>query len=446
LILTPGWGTPAGETGRFEVMKEEIVAARLRLKTLSLFVAAIFAATPVLAGPSLLFDPATGEVVSQDRAGEPWYPASLTKLMTAYVIFGKIKRGEMQPDQKLTVSALASSQPASKVGMKPGTTISLDLALQMLLVYSANDMAYVLAEGSSGTYQNFVKLMNAEAQRIGMTGTHYVNPNGLFDPRQVTSARDIGMLAAALLRDFPEQAHYFSQPYVSLGKRQLRNHNALLRQMKTADGMKTGFVCNSGFNLVASATDKGRKLIAIVLGASSGRERSDLAEMMLTAGFAKPPQPQQMRIGAIADAELGSLVPADLTQIVCRGKSTLVARASGLSGWGVSLGSYDKPDTADMALRGRLLGVRDMIQDATSGVVRIPGTNGFNAMVWNLDQASSLAVCAALKKQNSVCDVMTPENFGSIANLARATEERIVPTASQGDTGMPRKKKKHRKR
>lgn len=422
------------------------MAARLRLKTLSLLVAAAFAAQPALAGPSLLFDAATGEVVSQDRAGEPWYPASLTKLMTAYVIFEKLKRGEMKPDQKLTVSQLASSQPASKVGMKPGTTITVELALQMLLIYSANDMAYVLAEGASGNYQEFVKLMNGDAKRLGMTATHYANPNGLFDARQVTSARDIGMLATALLRDFPEHAHYFSQASVALGKRQLLNRNSLLRKMKTADGMKTGFVCNSGFNLVASATDNGRKLIAIVLGASGGRERADLAEMMLTSGFAKPPQPQQMRLSAIANAQLGALVPADLTQTVCKGKPTAVARASGLTGWGVSFGSYDKPATADMALRGRLLGARDMIQNSTAGVVRIPGTNGYSAMVWNLDQASSLSVCAAFKKQNSYCDVMTPEGFASIANLARATEERIVPAASQGDAGMPRKKKKAKRK
>jgi len=418
----------------------------MRLKALSLLVAATFAAQPVLAGPSLLFDPATGEVVSQDRAGEPWYPASLTKLMTAYVIFEKLKRGEMQPDQKLTVSQLASSQPASKVGMKPGTQITVELALQMLLIYSANDMAYVLAEGASGTYPEFVKLMNADAQRLGMTATHYANPNGLFDARQVTSARDIGMLASALLRDFPEHAHYFSQPAVALGKRQLLNRNSLLRKMKTADGMKTGFVCNSGFNLVASATDNGRKLIAIVLGASSGRERADLAEMMLTSGFAKPPQPNQIRLSTVPNAQLGTLVPADLTQTVCKGKPTAVAKASGLTGWGVSFGIYDKPATADMALRGRLLGARDMIQNSNSGVVRIPGTNGYNAMVWNLDQASSMAVCAAFKKQNSYCDVMTPEGFATIANLARATEERIVPAASQGDAGMPAKTKKIRKK
>jgi D-alanyl-D-alanine carboxypeptidase len=418
----------------------------MRLKALSLLVAATFAAQPVLAGPSLLFDPATGEVVSQDRAGEPWYPASLTKLMTAYVIFEKLKRGEMQPDQKLTVSQLASSQPASKVGMKPGTQITVELALQMLLIYSANDMAYVLAEGASGTYPEFVKLMNADAQRLGMTATHYANPNGLFDARQVTSARDIGMLASALLRDFPEHAHYFSQPAVALGKRQLLNRNSLLRKMKTADGMKTGFVCNSGFNLVASATDNGRKLIAIVLGASSGRERADLAQMMLTSGFAKPPQPNQIRLSTVPNAQLGTLVPADLTQTVCKGKPTAVAKASGLTGWGVSFGIYDKPATADMALRGRLLGARDMIQNSNSGVVRIPGTNGYNAMVWNLDQASSMAVCAAFKKQNSYCDVMTPEGFATIANLARATEERIVPAASQGDAGMPAKTKKIRKK
>ncbi|WP_162914199.1 D-alanyl-D-alanine carboxypeptidase family protein [Taklimakanibacter lacteus] len=399
-----------------------------------------------MAGPSLLFDAATGEVVSQDRAGEPWYPASLTKLMTAYVIFEKLKRGEMTPDQKLAVSQLASSQPASKVGMKPGTTITVDLAVQMLLIYSANDMAYVLAEGASGNYQEFVKLMNAEAKRLGMTATHYANPNGLFDARQVTSARDIGVLATALLRDFPEHAHYFSQADVALGKRKLLNRNSLLRKMKTADGMKTGFVCNSGFNLVASATDNGRKLIAIVLGASGGRERADLAEMMLTSGFAKPPQPQQMRLSAIANAQLGTLVPADLTQTVCKGKPTAIARASGLTGWGVSFGSYDKPATADMALRGRLLGARDMIQNSTAGVVRIPGTNGYSAMVWDLDQAASLSVCAAFKKQNSYCDVMTPEGFASIANLARATEERIVPAASQGDAGMPRKKKKAKRK
>ena len=150
-----------------------------------LVAAALVAPTPSSAGPALVFEPYNGTVFYAEDPDRLWFPASLTKLMTAYVVFQKLKRGEMQLEQKLTVSPLASSQPPSKVGMKDGTTITVDLALQMLLVYSANDMAYVLAEGASGTYQNFAKLMNAEAARLGMTATHYANPNGLFDPRQV---------------------------------------------------------------------------------------------------------------------------------------------------------------------------------------------------------------------------------------------------------------------
>jgi D-alanyl-D-alanine carboxypeptidase len=392
-------------------------------------------------------DAATGEVISQDRVGEPWYPASLTKLMTAYVVFDKLKHGEMQLDQQITVSDLAASQPPSKIGMQAGTSTTVDLALQTLLVYSANDMAYVLAEGASGNYHDFAKLMNAEAARLGMTGTHYVNPNGLFDPRQVTTARDLGILASALLRDFPERAHYFSQDGVRIGKRQLLNHNSLLRKMKTADGMKTGFVCSSGFNLVASATDNGRKLIAVVLGASGGRERSQLAETMLASGFATPPQPQQVRLSAVPNLQLGSVVPVDQTQVVCKGKPTPVAKASDLIGWGVSLGSYDKPAAADLVLRGDLFGVRDLVQNSTTGVVKVPGDNGFRPMLWSLDQASSLAVCAQFQKQSSPCDVMTPENLASIAALARATEERIQPAASsQGDVAPPKKKHARRKK
>ena len=208
-----------------------------------------------MAGPSLIFDPATGDVLAEDRAGEPWYPASLTKLMTAYVIFDKLKSGQLKLDQQIPVSELAAKQPPSKLGMRVGSTISVDLALQSMLVYSANDMAYVLAEaGAGGDYKRFAQQMNLVAQRLGMTGTYYVNPNGLFNPLQVTTARDLALLVQALLKDYPEHAHYFSQAAVKIGKRNLNNRNSLLRQMKNADGMKTGFVCNSGYNLIASAT------------------------------------------------------------------------------------------------------------------------------------------------------------------------------------------------
>lgn len=418
------------------------------LKSWILALAVILAAAPAMAGPSLLFDAATGEVISQDRAGEPWYPASLTKLMTAYVVFGKLRSGEMKLDQKLTVSPLAASQPPSKLGMRAGSDITVDLALQVLLVYSANDMAYVLAEGTSGTYERFVDLMNEKARHLGMTATHYANPNGLFDARQITTARDIGILSAALLREYPEYARYFRQPYVAIGKRKLMNRNALIRQMKTADGMKTGFVCNSGYNLVASAVDpSGRRLVAVVLGAQGGQARADIAQMLLTSGFARQPQPQQIRLGSVRNAELGDLVPADMTRTVCKGKGAAVASASALSGWGVSLGRYDDAETADMALRGRLLGARDILQGASrAAVVDIPDSQGYTAMVWNLDQRSSLSLCGYFRQHNVYCDVMTPESFASIVLLAEARKMKIEPAASvQGDNAAPNKTKKKKK-
>jgi D-alanyl-D-alanine carboxypeptidase len=424
-----------------------MVAAGSRLTSILTALLLFWGAGAAAAGPSLLFDPATGEVISQDRVGEPWYPASLTKLMTAYVVFQKIKSGALKLDQKITVSPLAARQPPSKLGLRPGGTISVDLALQSLLVYSANDIAYVLAEGAGGgSVQNFVRMMNAEAKRLGMTGTYYANPNGLFDARQVTSARDIAVLASAILREFPEHTHYFSQPAVAIGKTKLRNRNMLIRTMKMADGMKTGFVCNSGYNLVASATQNGRKLVAIVLGAPGAQARADQAEMMLTAGFAKPPQPQAMRIANIANDNLGNMVPADLTQKVCKGKPPgQQVRATELSGWGVSLGSYNDAPTADMALRGRLLGAREVLQGGTSGIVKLPGSTGFSAMVWDLDQSSSLSLCGFFRDQKAYCDVMTPESFANIATLARANERKVQPAGVQGgDIPIKKKKKKRR--
>ena len=425
-----------------------MVAAGLRLTSILAVLSLLAGVGTASAGPSLLFDPATGEVISQDRVGEPWYPASLTKLMTAYVVFQKIKSGELKLDQQIAVSQLAARQPASKLGLKPGSTISVDLALQSLLVYSANDIAYVLAEGAGGSVRDFVRMMNAEAKRLGMNGTYYANPNGLFDARQVTSARDIAVLASALLREFPEHAHYFAQQDVAIGKTKLRNRNMLVRTMKTADGMKTGFVCNSGYNLVASATQNGRKLVAVVLGAPGAQARADQAEMMLTAGFAKPPQPQAQRVTGLANVHLSNLVPADLTQKVCKDKLPgQQVRASELSGWGVSLGSYNDAPTADMALRGRLLGAREVLQGGTSGIVRLPGADGFSAMVWDLNQQSSLSLCGFFRDQKAYCDVMTPESFDRIATLARANERKVQPAGVQGaDQPVKKAKKKKRKK
>jgi D-alanyl-D-alanine carboxypeptidase len=411
----------------------------------------ILVSAKAMAGPTLIFDPATGDVLAQERAGEPWYPASLTKLMTAYVIFHKLKAGELKLDQKIPVSTVAASQPPSKLGMKVGSEISVDLALQSMLVYSANDMAYVLAEAGAGDIRRFAQQMNLAANRLGMTGTYYANPNGLFDPLQVSTARDLALLVQALLAEFPEHAHYFSQDAVKIGKRNLRNRNSLLRQMKTADGMKTGFVCNSGYNLIASASENGHRLVAIIFGARNGKARADQAQTMLTAHFKAPPVVNAPKLASLANAPLGTLVPADLTATICRGKPLDVASAEKLSGWGISFGRYETAQIANMALRGRVLSVRDWASAGSAGVVKMAGSIGFSAMVWGLEQQASLALCAHLKQQNAYCDVMTPESFARISALAIAeakSKPQITPASAKGpDVKRSKtKKKKSRKR
>ncbi len=401
-------------------------------------------------GPSLLFDPATNEVLSQDRAGEPWYPASLSKLMTAYIVFHKLKAGTMKLDRELRVSELAASMPPSKIGMKAGKAVSTDFALQSLLVYSANDMAYVLAEGASVSSPLFVREMNAAAAKLGMTATHFVNPNGLHEPRQISTARDIGLLISALLREFPEHAHYFSQPYVAAGKRKLANRNSLIRQMKDADGLKTGFVCNSGFNLAASATRNGRKLVSIVLGASSGKARADLAMAMLNSGFAAKPQAGLVRLEAIPNQAQGSIVPADLTASTCKSKAPIAqVNAREIKGWGISFGQYETAQKADMALRGRLLDKVATDAGGTPGIIQMPAQKTFAALLWNVDQGMALAMCANYRAQKAYCDVMAPEVFAQIAALT--PEIKSVPqTSAQGSEGSqpkpPKKKKKKKKK
>jgi D-alanyl-D-alanine carboxypeptidase len=408
-----------------------------------LIVFLLLAAAPqaLAAGPSLLFDPASEEVLSQDRAGEPWYPASLTKLMTAYVVFQKLKTGQLTLDQKIAVSELAHSQPPSKIGVPVGKTVSVDFALQALLVHSANDMAYVLAEAASGSVRAFSAEMNAQAQRLGMTGSHFVNPNGLFDQRHISTARDIALLASALLREFPEHTHYYEQDALAVGKRKLSNRNALLRQMPEADGMKTGFVCSSGFNLVATATKDGHKLGAVIFGANNGKHRADLAEMLLVDGFSRPPS-TRTKLSSIANVKTGDIVPNDMTKQVCKQKPVAVALSKDLGGWGISFGNYESSETADMALRGRLLSKTGMELAGTPGIIRLPEKRGFAAAMWNLDQASSETACARYHADKAPCEVIAPEVFAKIAALVPDPAPPPAATAAQGSDGGKAKKKK----
>ena len=237
------------------------------------------------AGPALVFEPYNGTVFYAEDPDAQWFPASLTKLMTAYVTFEALKAGSVTPDTKLICSKEATEQAPSKLWLKVGESITLDVALKVLIVESANDVAVMIAEGVAGSQEAFVQRMNEAAQHLGMTRTNFANVNGLPDERQVTSARDLAKLARAIIIAFPEHADLFTTVEVQVGKQILRTHNGLLVSLPGADGMKTGFVCDSGFNVVASATRDGRKLVAVVLGEQSLATRRVRATDLLENGF-----------------------------------------------------------------------------------------------------------------------------------------------------------------
>ncbi|HEY3223579.1 MAG TPA: D-alanyl-D-alanine carboxypeptidase family protein [Pseudolabrys sp.] len=237
------------------------------------------------ADAQLLIEASTGKVLHAENATLPWYPASVTKLMTAYTTLRAVKEGRISVNTLLTVSRNAAAQQPTKMGFKIGTTVTVDNALKMLMVKSANDVAVTIAEGVGGSLEGFADLMNANARRLGMTQSNFVNPNGLPAENHVSSARDLAILARALIREFPEYDGYWHISSIRYGNRVMRNYNSLIYRYPGADGMKTGFICASGYNVVASATRNGRRLIAVVLGSWSGAVRAQKAAQLLERGF-----------------------------------------------------------------------------------------------------------------------------------------------------------------
>lgn len=268
-----------------------LVSRRRRLSLagcLATFMLALWqagSAIPAKAEAQLLIEADTGKVLYAENATFPWYPASVTKLMTAYTALRAVKDRRMTMDSLLTMSQNAVAQQPTKMGFPVGTTLTLDNALKMLMVKSANDVAVSIAEGVGGSIEGFADQMNANAARLGMTQSHFVNPNGLPSEGHVSSARDMAILARALIREFPQYDSLWHISAIRYGKRVMRNYNTLIDRYPGADGMKTGFICASGYNLVASATRQGKRLIAVVFGAYGGAVRAQKAAQLFERGF-----------------------------------------------------------------------------------------------------------------------------------------------------------------
>jgi D-alanyl-D-alanine carboxypeptidase len=296
----------------------------MSLKSVSLQVFAVLAllvaAVSARAAPALVIELKSGLVIYAEEADRVWHPASLTKLMTAYLTFEALRDGKLSQADKVVSSENARLQPPSKIGLPLGAEMTVELAMKALIIKSANDVAVMLAERIAGTEAAFIERMNATAKRLGMTKTRFYNPHGLPHDQQVTTARDMAILGRALFREFPEHAHLFSLPSFKLGKSTLRSHNKLLRTFDGADGMKTGFICASGFNVVASATRGDLSIMAVVLGAKSSGARTARAARLIQHGFEFygwktmfSASLDQMAIDANAET-----TPEDLRPVVCR--------------------------------------------------------------------------------------------------------------------------------
>jgi D-alanyl-D-alanine carboxypeptidase len=267
-----------------------------------LLVAALqFETTPTSSAPqhsAIIVDAETGTVLIAVEPNHRWHPASLTKMMTLYLVFEEIEAKRLDLQEPLAVSEQAAAQPATELGAGAGDLLSVEQAIVAVIVRSANDAAVALAERIAGTEAAFAARMTDRAGALGMTRTVFRNASGLPDPDQVTTARDMVLLARGLLRDFPQHYHYFAAGSFAFKGVTLPTVNGILARYPGSDGIKTGFTCDSGYNLVASATRNDRRLIGVLLGAKSLGARSAEMVKLLDAGF------ETVRSGAASSPQL----------------------------------------------------------------------------------------------------------------------------------------------
>lgn len=399
---------------------------------------------PALVAESIVIDVETGRVLSAVNADAITYPASLTKMMTLYLTFEALNAGRLRLDQYLPVSYEAASRAPTKLGLRPGESIAVQDLILGLVTRSANDAASVLAEGLAGSSEPaFAEGMTRMARQLGMTNTVYRNASGLPDPDQYTTARDEAQLALALYRDFPREYRYFSTRQFYFRGNMIHNHNHLLDWYEGADGIKTGYIGASGFNLAASAVRNGHRLIGVIMGGPSAGTRDREMAALLDRGFeevgagttvvarhqppASPsevaaaeqsqPAPPREKPGMLAKA--ASRLAAHLSPI---GKAEAAAppreQHAATSGerWSIQLGAF-RAETA-AAKTGRVAASLPMAKGKPLQIVapaRADKDRLYRARLLNFTPQEAWSACIALRKKNIECSVVPPTSL-KVAN------------------------------
>ncbi len=363
---------------------------------------------PVPAGPYLAVDVATGEVLVERNAGISWQPASLTKMMTIYLVFEELKAGRLQLRSTLAFTENARAKPASKLVLAAGQSITVEQGVQALVARSANDVATAFAERLSGSEPAFAQRMTETAIRLGMTATQFRNANGLPDDAQQTTARDMAILALALLKDFPQYYSYFRTQEFYLGKTKVGPGLKFLDLYAPyADGLKTGFVCASGFNIVGSAVRDGRRLVAVAFGFRRGDLRDEFLVRLFDEAFAlktggSRPKVWQLRNGGSGPAmvlpygECGTIrydMPGDAVWLGTYGD------------WRTAKNTFDAGQ-ARLGTMGTATMGKEYILPVTSNKVTRQA-----AIIADLEPAAAQKLCADYHARKSFCEVKKPGDF-----------------------------------
>jgi D-alanyl-D-alanine carboxypeptidase len=393
---------------------------------LSTVLLAFLIAAPAWARYSdIVIDAKTGQVLHETNADLKNYPASLTKLMTLYLTFEAIDQGRLTWDSMLPVSAHAAAQAPTKLGLTPGSRISVQDLVFGLVTKSANDGAVVLGETLGGSEPKFGDVMTAKAHALGMGDTSFKNASGLPNLRQMTTARDMAKLALALQRDFPQDYHYFSTREFNYKGTVIRNHNNLLGKVDGVDGMKTGFIQASGFNLVASAERNGRRYIAVVLGGETVKVRDQEVAALLEHAFAGDLTPGTTRVAAlpnvkttqakvkVAAAPAPKTLPAKPTTLAANAStiSPMASLGETITNWAVQVGAFARQDSARDAASKASKQLAQLASDAEVAVVGT-GKTLYRARIVGLSEASAQEACRFLRQKGTDCVTIGPASAG----------------------------------
>lgn len=376
---------------------------------------------------AMVIDGDTGEVLHEYRADHKVYPASLTKIMTLYMLFNALDHGKVSLSTPMKVSKRAWGQAPSKLGLNPGETISVKDAILALVTKSANDIAVVVAEHLGGTEVKFAQMMTSEARRIGMKRTTFRNASGLPNRGQMTTARDMIALAVALRKNYGGYYHYFSTQKFRFGNRTYGNHNNLLASYYGTDGIKTGYINASGFNLVASVNRNGKRLIAAVFGGRSARTRDDQMKKLLDRAYLKLTEDGEIMPPRPRFSPEDKILPADAQLLIAKRESQREAEQPGRvdtqtvvsrlqpeanSGWGIQVGAFSDQRRAQEAVLAAARTAPDVLRLTRAAVEQQTSGTGvvYRARLLGFEgENDARAACAALRREKVAC---IPVNAG----------------------------------